>query len=363
MHIMDIGKLLGDVEGGHHLSEEEAAALLKIRGRDMFEILSTADSLREERAGLVVTYVRNQNIHITNICKNLCGFCGFGRKEEDEGAFCDDRDTILKKVALASSRNVTEICLLSGVHPKFTVETYEHFLTTVHRAAPGIHLHAFSPDEVMHAARQSGITTSEVLERMKAAGLSSLQGTAAEILEDHVRSVICPRKVSTADWVRIIREAHRLGIPTTATIMYGTCETGEDRARHLAVLREIQDDTAGFTELVPLSYVFQHTPLYRNGIAGPGASGREDLLLVAVSRIFLYNFRNIQVSWGKLGIKLGQLALLSGANDLAGTMFSDDVTGNAGAADAAYLDPGMMEIIVRDLGRSLRQRHTDYTLV
>ena len=360
---MDIGKLLGDVRGGYHLSEEEAAALLKVRGRDMFEILSAADSLREERAGPVVTYVRNQNIHITNICKNLCGFCGFGRKEEDEGAFCDDRDTILKKLALASSRNVTEICLLSGVHPQFTMETYEEILATIHGAAPAIHLHAFSPDEVMHAAKQSGITTREVLERMQAAGMSSLQGTAAEILEDHVRSVICPRKVSTADWVRIIREAHRMGIPTTATIMYGTCETGEDRARHLAVLREIQDDTAGFTELVPLSYVFQNTPLYRNGIAGPGASGREDLLLIAVSRIFLYNFRNIQVSWGKLGIKLGQLALLSGANDLAGTMFSDDVTGNAGAADADYLDPGMMEIIVRDLGRSLRQRRTDYTLV
>ena len=360
---MDTGKLLRDVEGGYHLGEEEAAALLKVRGRDMFEILSTADSLREERAGPVVTYVRNQNIHITNICKNLCGFCGFGRKEEDEGAFCDDRDAILKKVALASSRNVTEICLLSGVHPKFTVETYEEILTTIHGAAPGIHLHAFSPDEVMHAARQSGIPTTEVLERMKSAGLSSLQGTAAEILADHVRSVICPRKVSTADWVRIIREAHRLGIPTTATIMYGTCETEEDRARHLALLREIQDDTGGFTESVPLSYVFQNTPLYLSGIAGPGASGREDLLLVAVSRLFLYNFRNIQVSWGKLGIKLGQLALLSGANDLAGTMFSDDVSGDAGASGAEYLDPGMMEIIVRDLGRSLRQRHTDYTLV
>ncbi len=315
------------------------------------------------RAGPDVTYVRNQNIHITNICKNLCGFCGFGRKEEDEGAFCDDRDTIQKKAALAASRNVTEICLLSGVHPGFTMETYEDILTTVHRTAPDVHIHAFSPDEVMHAARQSGITTREVLERMKASGMSSLQGTAAEILADHVRSVICPRKISTADWVGIIREAHRMGIPTTATIMYGTCETVEDRARHLSVLREIQEETGGFTELVPLSYVFQNTPLYRDGIAGPGATGREDLLLIAVSRLFLNNFRNIQVSWGKLGIKLGQLALLSGANDLAGTMFSDDVSGDAGAAGADYLDPAMMEFIVRDLGRTLRQRRTDYTLV
>jgi FO synthase subunit 2 len=243
------------------------------------------------------------------------------------------------------------------------METYENILSTVHGAAPGVHIHAFSPDEVMHAARQSGIPTREVLERMKSAGLSSLQGTAAEILADHVRSVICPRKISSADWIRIIQEAHRMGIPTTATIMYGTCETEGDRARHLAILRQIQDDTVGFTELVPLSYVFQNTPLFRNGTAGPGASGREDLLLVAVSRLFLDNFRNIQVSWGKLGIKLGQLALLSGANDLAGTMFSDDVSGDAGAAGADYLDPKMMDTIVRDIGRSLRQRRTDYTLV
>jgi FO synthase subunit 2 len=360
---MDIGKVLGDIEGGYCLSEDEASGLLKVRGREVFRILSAADIVREERAGPVVTYVRNQNIHITNICKNLCGFCGFGRKEEDEGAFCDDMDTIQRKVALATSRNVTEICLLSGVHPRFTMQTYEDILLTVHRAAPAVHIHAFSPDEVMHAARQSGITTREVLERMKSAGLSSLQGTAAEILADHVRSVICPRKVSAEEWVRIIREAHRMGIPTTATIMYGTCESEQDRARHLALLREIQEETGGFTELVPLSYVFQNTQLYRSGIAGPGASGREDLLLTAVSRLFLDNFRNIQVSWGKLGIKLGQLALLSGANDLAGTMFSDDVSGDAGAAGADYLDPSMMDIMVRDLGRTLRQRRTDYTLV
>jgi len=360
---MDINIILRDVEGGHRLSEEEAAALLKVRGRDIFLIFSLADAIREERAGPVVTYVRNQNIHLTNICKNLCGFCGFGRNEGDEGAFCDDIEMIKKKVALARSRNVTEICLLSGVHPRFTMETYEEIIGTVHQAAPGVHLHAFSPDEVMHAARQSGITTREVLERMRSAGLSSLQGTAAEILADHVRSVICPRKVSTAEWVGIIQEAHRMGIPTTATIMYGTCETEEDRARHLALLREIQDETRGFTELVPLSYIYQNTRLYQDGIAGPGASGREDLLLTAVARLFLDNFRNIQVSWGKLGVKLGQLALLAGANDLAGTMFSDDVSGDAGAAGSDYLDPAMMEIMVRDIGRPLRQRRTDYSLV
>jgi FO synthase subunit 2 len=360
---MDIRTLLRDATAGHRLTEPEAAVLMKVQDRQIFDILAAADTVREARAGPEITFVRNQNIHITNICKNLCGFCGFGRRAGDEGAYCDDHETISRKVALACSRNVTEICLLSGVHPEFTMETYEEILALVRELAPGIHIHAFSPDEVMHAAEQGRISTRAVLQRMKAAGLSSLQGTAAEILVDSVRSVICPRKLSTGEWIRIITEAHRQKIPTTATIMYGTCESVEDRVRHLALLREIQDDTGGFTELVPLSYIHQNTPLYRQGIAGPGASGREDLLLIAVSRLFLDNFRNIQVSWGKLGLKLSQVALLSGANDFAGTLFSDDVSGDAGAAEAGFLDPVLMEGIARDIGRPLRQRKTDYSLV
>jgi len=310
-----------------------------------------------------MSYVRNQNIHITNICKNLCGFCGFGRRAGDEGAYCDDRETVLKKTRLALERRVTEICLLSGVHPDFTAETCIELIASVREAAPGVHIHAFSPDEVMHAASRNGMSTGEVLSLMKRAGLSSLQGTAAEILVDQVRQIICPRKIDTATWVRIIREAHRMGIPSTATIMYGTCERPEDRIRHLAILREIQDDTRGFTELVPLSYVYQNTPLFLGGQAGPGATGREDLLMIAVSRLFLDNFRNIQVSWGKLGVKLSQIALLSGGNDLAGTMFSDDVSGDSGATGADFLDSAMMERITADIGRTLRQRLTDYTVV
>jgi FO synthase subunit 2 len=356
-------QLLKDVREGYRLSEEEAFGLLRARDRSLFEILATADRVREERAGPVVSYVRNQNIHITNICKNLCGFCGFGRRAGDEGAYCDDRETLLKKTRLALERRVTEICLLSGVHPDFTEETYIELIASIREAAPAVHIHAFSPEEVMHAASRSGMSTGEILSLMKRAGLSSLQGTAAEILVDEVRQIICPRKVDTATWVRIIREAHRMGIPTTATIMYGTCERPEDRIRHLAILREIQDDTRGFTELVPLSYVFQNTPIFLGGQAGPGATGREDLLMIAVSRLFLDNFRNIQVSWGKLGVKLSQIALLSGGNDLAGTMFSDDVSGDAGATGADFLDPAMMERITRDIGRPLRQRLTDYTPV
>ena len=359
----EISRLLSDVLGGYRLTESEATRLLKTQDRDCLLIASAADEMRERRTGNVVTYVRNQNLHVTNICKNLCGFCGFGRSAGDEGAYCNDRSAIQEKARLALKRGVTEICLLSGVHPDFSIDTYCEILSWVLEIGPDIHLHAFSPDEVSHAAFTSKLSSLEVLTRLKAAGLGSLQGTAAEILVDSVRKVICPRKLDTADWVRIIREAHSLGIPSTATIMYGSYETARDQAEHLGILRRIQDETHGFTELVPLSYLHTNTPLYKAGISRAGATGREDLLMIAVSRLFLDNFDNIQVPWGKLGLKMTQMMLLAGGNDLAGTMFSDDVSVNAGASDADYLDPVVMERIVSDLGRTLKERTTLYQLV
>ena len=358
-----IKEILAGARAGDRLTEGEALTLLSAKGREIFDICRAADELREEKVGPTVTFVRNQNIHLTNICKNLCGFCAFGRRVTDEGAFCDDPETLRNKVRQARKNRVTEICLLSGVHPDFDASRYAGILSCVRETAPGIHIHAFSPDEVSHAAARSGLTTREVLEMLKNAGLGSLQGTAAEILVDSVREVICPSKVSTAEWVRIIREAHALGIFSTATIMYGSCETAADRITHLSILRDIQDKTGGFSELVPLSFLHQNTRLYLQGLAPAGATGREDLLMIAVSRLFLDNFQNIQVPWGKVGLKLAQLALQSGANDLAGTMFSDDVSGSAGALGADYFDPAEMERICRDIGRTLRQRLTDYTLV
>ncbi|MDD1690066.1 MAG: 5-amino-6-(D-ribitylamino)uracil--L-tyrosine 4-hydroxyphenyl transferase CofH [Methanoregula sp.] len=355
--------LLSDVMSGHRLTEQEAERLLKATGRDVWKITAAADEMRERRAGDIVTYVRNQNLHVTNICKNLCGFCGFGRKATDEGAYCHDRDAIQMQARLAYERKVTEICLLSGVHPGFTLDTFVDMMHWIHEAAPGVHIHAFSPDEVAHAAKRGKISTPEVLARLKAEGLGTIQGTAAEILVDSVREVICPRKVPTADWIRIIREAHGIGMRSTATIMYGSYETARDQAEHLGLLRDVQDETHGFTELVTLPFVHTNTPLYQQGIARAGPTGREDLLMLAVSRLFLDNFNNIQVAWGKVGLKMTQLALLSGANDLAGTMFTDDVSGDAGASGSDYLDPKDMERIVSDLGRTLRQRTTLYDLV
>lgn len=356
----NVSNLLSDVLSGHRLTDGEAELLLTARGAEILRVVSAADEMRERRVGDMVTYVRNQNLHITNICKNLCGFCGFGRKATDEGAYCHDKAGIQTQAKLAYERKVTEICLLSGVHPSFTLDTFVDLIHWVHEAAPGVHVHAFSPDEVAHAAHRGGLSTPEVLARLKEEGLGTIQGTAAEILVDSVRQVICPRKVPTADWVRIIKEAHGIGLRSTATIMYGSYETAADQIEHLGILRNIQEETHGFTELVTLPFVHTNTPLYQQGIARAGPTGSEDLLMIAVSRLFLDNFNNIQVAWGKVGLKMTQLALLSGANDLAGTMFTDDVTGDAGASGSDYFDPKDMDRIVTDIGRKLRQRTTLY---
>lgn len=361
--MLKTGALLKDVIAGHRLTETEALLLMKTRDRKVWEIAAAADELRSMRAGDTITYVRNQNLNVTNICVNACGFCGFSRKAGDKDAFIHDRATIQNKAALAKARNVTEICTVSGLHPEFSASSYCDLYAWIREAVPGAHIHASNPMEVAYAAKRSGLSTREVLLRMKAAGLGSLCGTAAEILVDPVRKVICPGKIDTGTWVRIIKEAHSLGIPSTATIMYGSCESEQDRIRHLAILREIQDETGGFTEFVPLSFIHMNTPIYRAGIARAGATGREDLLMFAVSRLFLDNIRHIQSSWVKLGLKMAQLGLIAGADDLGGTLFEESISKGAGATETEYLDPGEMKRIAEDLGRSLAQRTTLYALI
>ncbi|OPY33430.1 MAG: FO synthase subunit 2 [Methanoregula sp. PtaU1.Bin006] len=351
------------MKGGHRLNPKEALALFKTRGRAVWDVAAAADEVREERAGNAVTYVRNQNINVTNLCVNACGFCGYSKKPGDEGIYFHDRAAIKKKIAQARERKVTEICTVSGLHPDFTLESYTGVYRLIHESAPGIHIHASNPMEVAYAAKKSRMSTVDVLEAMKEAGLNSMCGTAAEILVDSVRDVICRQKIPTKEWVRIITEAHGLGIPTTATIMYGHCETDEHRVKHLSILRDIQDETGGFTEFVPLSFIHMNTPLYRAGKARAGATGREDILMVAVGRLFLDNFRNIQVSWVKGGIKLAQLGLIAGANDLGGTMFEESISKGAGAQNTDYLDPAEMERVAKDLGRTLRRRTTLYKLL
>lgn len=356
-------RILDDVKNGHRLSDDEAVELFRVQNRDIWKIASAADEKREEQAGNAVTYVRNQNINVTNLCVNSCGFCGFSKKPGDEGIYYHNKQEILKKASLAKKRGVTEICTVSGLHPDFNARSYGDVYRWICEAAPGVHLHAGNPMEVAYAARKSHMSTKEVLTLMKEAGLGSMCGTAAEILVDAIRKKICPQKVSTEEWVRIIREAHSLGIPTTATIMYGHCENIEDRVKHLAILREIQDETRGFTEFVPLSFIHMNTPIFRQKLARAGATGREDLLMVSVARLYLDNFRNIQVSWVKEGIKMAQLSLVAGANDLGGTMFEESISKGAGATNTDYLDPEEMQRVAEDVGRTLRRRTTLYDIV
>ncbi|MDO9325619.1 MAG: 5-amino-6-(D-ribitylamino)uracil--L-tyrosine 4-hydroxyphenyl transferase CofH [Methanoregula sp.] len=359
----DLRTLLKDVKNGHRLSEDECLTLFSVHDRHIWEIAAAADAMREQRAGPAVTWVLNQNINVTNLCVNTCGFCGFSKKPGNDGIYFHDKAEIQKKAALAKERCVSEICTVSGLHPDFTAQSYIDVYRWIHEAAPGVHLHASNPMEVAYAAERSGISTREVLVAMKEAGLGSMCGTAAEILVDSVRDTICHEKIPTAEWVRIIKEAHQLGIRTTATIMYGHCETNADRVRHLAILREIQDETHGFTEFVPLSFIHMNTPIYRAGIARAGATGREDLLMVAVARLFLDNFTNIQVSWVKEGIKMAQIGLIAGANDLGGTMFEESISKGAGAVNTDYLDPKEMQRVAEDAGRPLRCRSTLYELL
>lgn len=361
--MLPLRRMLDDVLAGHRLTEEEAIRLQKTQDRGVLDIVAAADELREMNVGSTVTYVRNQNINVTNLCVNACGFCGFSRKAGDADAYLHDEATVREKARTARERGVTEVCTVSGLHPDFDAQSYIDIISWIRDEAPGVHIHASNPMEVVYAAQRSGLSTREVLTKMQAAGLGSLCGTAAEILVDRVRAVICPEKCDTATWVRVIREAHSLGIRSTATIMYGHCESVEDQVRHLSILREIQDGTGGFTEFVPLSFVHENTPLYRAGRARAGATGREDILMIAVARLFLDNIENIQVSWVKLGKKLAELMLLSGANDLGGTMFEESISRSAGARGTDYLDPAEMQRMTEDLGRVLRQRTTTYDLI
>jgi len=357
---MNLKTLLSDTLEGHRLTPEEGAFLFSVNGRDLYTLFSAADEMRERKVGDTVTFVRNQNVHITNVCKNLCGFCGFGRNKRAPDAYRFGKAEVQKQVSEAKNRGVTEICFLSGVHPDFTLTDYLSFMEWAHEVFPGVHIHAYSPDEVDWIANQDHMQPGEVIASLKQGGLGSMQGTAAEILVDEVRDVICPAKVRSDRWEEIIRTAHKGGLRSSATIMYGSTESSTDRASHLDRIRRIQDDTGGFTEMVLLSYIHSKTPLLQKGVLQFGPTGRDDLVTTAVCRLYLDNIDHIQVSWPKIGKKMSQMGLLAGADDLSGTMYIDDVTGDAGADVSDIFTPEEMRYICEDIGRDLKERSTLY---
>ncbi|WP_456418768.1 5-amino-6-(D-ribitylamino)uracil--L-tyrosine 4-hydroxyphenyl transferase CofH [Methanocaldococcus infernus] len=329
---------------------------------DFYDILKFADQLRKEEVGDVVTYVVNRNINFTNICYCNCKFCAFHVPEEDEKAYFLDIKEIVKKAIEAKQLGCTEVCIQGGLHPKIDTYYQAEILKAI-KERVDIHIHAFSPMEVYFAAENANLDVEEALKILKESGLDSMPGTAAEILDDEVREKICPNKIKTKEWVYIIKKAHSLGIPTTSTMMYGHVEDYKDWVNHLFLLREIQEETKGFTEFVPLSFMYKLSPLYRDGKSRAGASGIEDLKVFAISRIIFYRvLKNIQASWVKLGKKLVQVSLRAGANDVGGTLIEENISKSAGATVSSMSIEEIKEMI-RQVNLKPAQRDTLYKLI
>ncbi|MCX9015333.1 MAG: 5-amino-6-(D-ribitylamino)uracil--L-tyrosine 4-hydroxyphenyl transferase CofH [Candidatus Methanoperedens sp.] len=320
-------------------------------------LFQLADSLRKKAVGDDVTYVVNRNINFTNRCIGTCRFCAF---KEQDGYILSIPD-ILGKTREAAGNNATEVCIQGGLLPDWDISNYCGILESIKSEFPGIHIHAFSPMEVLHASRNSNMSVKEVLKALKSSGLGSMPGTAAEILSDRVREIICPDKLNTQEWVDVVTSAHKTGIPTTATIMYGHIETLEERIEHLFIIRDIQEKTGGFTEFVPLPFMPYNNRL---GMGSGVSRGVEDLKLHALARVVLYpHIRNIQASWVKLGRKLAQSALNCGANDFGGTLMEEKISKSAGATNGEYMSPQEFEGLIREINRVPKQRNTLYKLI
>ncbi len=351
--------------GAEHVEQRSVARLFEARGGDFRQVCEAADALREATNGSVATYVVNRNINYTNICGYRCSFCAFSKgTRKHEGAerpYLLDVGEVVRRSLEARERGATEVCLQGGIHPSFTGETYLEILRAVKAADPGMHVHAFSPLEVWHGATTLGMTLRDYLSLLRAQGLGSLPGTAAEILDDRVRAVLCPDKLSSAQWLEVIETAHEAGLPTTSTIMFGHVDTYGDWATHLGKLRDLQKRTKGITEFVPLPFVAHEAPLYKRGQARPGPTLRESILMHAVARLALHpHFDNIQTSWVKMGRAGMREALCAGANDLGGTLMNESITRAAGATHGQEMTPSDMRSLAVSLGRSLAQRSTLY---
>ncbi len=341
---------------GQRISKEDAYELFL--SPSIHSIGAAADSIRSKRCSDTVSYVVNRNINFTNICSGTCTFCAYRRGRGSEEAYLLSMEALMQKVGEAVKAGATEICMQGGLHPELDLEYYSKLLERI-KAEHDIHLHAFSPMEVYHMADKSGLGIKETLKHLKEKGLDSMPGTAAEILDREVREVICPDKLSSEEWVRVIKTAHRLDIPTTATMLYGHIERPEHRINHLDILRKIQDETQGFTEFVPLSFIPYNTLLRRSYPQATGASGIEDLRVYAISRLFLDNFQNIQASWVKLGKKLAQTALYFGANDFGGTLMEESISKEAGQL-VEMIDEAEMRALIAAAKRVPRRRDTLY---
>jgi 7,8-didemethyl-8-hydroxy-5-deazariboflavin synthase CofH subunit len=343
------------------LTPEEGLLLYTADGDDLRATVRCADIARAEDVGDEVTYVVNRNINFTNVCFVNCQFCGFKRQRWEADAYDHSDDTIVRKVADAVARGATEICMQGGINPDMPPFKYRDLLDTMKAAFPEIHIHAFSPMEIMYGARRVRMDYPEYITMLKEHGLGSIPGTAAEILDDGVREILSHKKVDVSAWVEIITTAHAVGVPTTSTVMYGHVETRRHVVNHLDLLRTIQKQTHGFTEFVPLRFIHQNTMLYRKGLVSPPDRGQLDFQMYAFSRLFLRGqIDNIQTSWVKCGVDLAALTLKAGCNDFSGTLMEESITALAGGDSGEFVPVDLFEEKAREMGRVAVERTTLY---
>jgi FO synthase subunit 2 len=345
----------------------EATRLFSAAGIDFHLIGMVADELRRRRVGDIVSYVVNRNINFTNVCIKQCGFCAFSRDFREEEGYFLPLEEIIRRAKEAQILGATEVCVQAGLPPDMDGNTYEDICRAIKSEIGDIHIHGFSPEEVLYGANRSNLSIQEYLLRLKSAGVNSIPGTAAEILDQTLRDKISPGRISVKKWIEIIKTAHRLGIPSTSTMMFGHLETPEDRAKHLAIIRNIQKETGGFTEFVPLNFIHTEAPMYKENMhqgLRNGADGRDVLITHAVSRIMLNNYiNNIQMSWVKEGPNFAQLLLYWGANDFGGTLINESISTAAGAKHGQLLRPKEIRQLTKNVGRIPAQRTTFYKII
>jgi FO synthase len=361
----DVQTILDKAKTGEALAESDIVRLFQSRGDDFTAVVRCADALRAQTNGNSVSFVVNRNINYTNICYFKCQFCAFSKGKLSEnlrGRPYDLSDEeITRRTQEAWERGATEVCMQGGIHPEYTGETYINIVRTVKAAEPNMHVHAFSPLEVWQGAATLGLEVGEYLQQLKDVGLNTLPGTAAEILDDDVREIICADKINTEQWLQVMGAAHSIGFKTTATIMYGHVEKLQHWARHIMRVRALQERTGGFTEFVPLPFVHMEAPMYLKGKARKGPTFREAVLMHSVARLALHGkISNIQASWVKMGHEGVKACLNAGCNDLGGTLMNESISRAAGTQHGQETNPRQMANLVRRLNRDPQQRSTAY---
>lgn len=362
-----ISNILNRVIDGNHISEDETRELFNSNGIELNMIVIVANHLCKIKKRDIVTYVVNRNINFTNVCIKRCGFCAFSRDFREEEGYYLPIEEIVRRAKEAEKLGATEVCIQAGLPPKMDGMLYVDICNAIKRELPDIHIHAFSPEEILYGAKRANNSVEDYLKMLKEAGLGSIPGTAAEILDQEIRDKISPGRIGVEDWIKVVKSAHSIGINSTSTIMYGHIESYTHITKHLSILKDIQKETRGFTEFVPLSFVHSEAPMYNrnliNGIKN-GPTGVEVLKMHAIARIFFNNqIDNIQISWVKEGPRMGQILLEAGANDFGGTLINESISTSAGASFGQLLKPKVIRNIIHNMGKIPAQRKSNYEII